>query len=232
MNFRCFFIFCVEFCIFLRICYEFFSGFRAKFQKRVTSVAFQSILRKQIRKLPKILKSVKIIQYYSIIFSFFNHPLFLNLLFKQILIQYYSILFIRVLIRYTWERSRGNLLAQIAPPSPQQHGVPASARWTIFPQHRQQPELKCSIGEGPNPSNFSDQSSVKILAKFRNFRQKIKKFRKFQISTCSKISAKFRQNFIKIWAKFHEQNSNQWKWSNFAKFCRKMQKKFDDFFLK
>ena len=27
----------------------------------------------------------------SIIFSFFNHPLFLNLLFKQILIQYYSI---------------------------------------------------------------------------------------------------------------------------------------------
>ena len=33
----------------------------------------------------------------SIIFSFFNHPLFLNLLFKQILIQYYSILFNRVL---------------------------------------------------------------------------------------------------------------------------------------
>ena len=33
----------------------------------------------------------------SIIFSFFNRPLFLNLLFKQILIQYYSILFIRVL---------------------------------------------------------------------------------------------------------------------------------------
>ena len=34
----------------------------------MTSVAFQSILRKQIRKLPKILKSVKIIQYYSILF--------------------------------------------------------------------------------------------------------------------------------------------------------------------
>ena len=47
---------------------DFLSGFRAKFQKRVTSVAFQSILRKQIRKLPKILKSVKIIQYYSILF--------------------------------------------------------------------------------------------------------------------------------------------------------------------
>ena len=41
-----------------------FSGFRTKFQKRVTFVAFQSILRKQIRKLPNILKSVKIIQYY------------------------------------------------------------------------------------------------------------------------------------------------------------------------
>ena len=36
-----------------------------------------------------------IIQHYSIIFSFFNHPLFLNLLFN--IIQYYSILFIRVL---------------------------------------------------------------------------------------------------------------------------------------
>ena len=45
----------------------FFSGFRAKFQKRVTSVAFQSNLRKQIRKLPKILKSVKSIQYYSFV---------------------------------------------------------------------------------------------------------------------------------------------------------------------
>ena len=35
----------------------------------MTSVAFQSILRKQIRKLPKILKSVKIIQYCSILFN-------------------------------------------------------------------------------------------------------------------------------------------------------------------
>ena len=33
----------------------------------MASVAFQSILRKQIRKLPKILKSVKLIQYYSIL---------------------------------------------------------------------------------------------------------------------------------------------------------------------
>ena len=31
-------------------------------------------------------------------------------------------------------------------------------------------ELKGSIGEGPNQTNYSDRSSVKILAKFRNFR--------------------------------------------------------------
>ena len=54
---------------FLQIFDEFLSGFRDKFQKRVTSVAFQSNLRKQIRKLPKILKSVKFIQYYSILFN-------------------------------------------------------------------------------------------------------------------------------------------------------------------
>ena len=35
----------------------------------MASVAFQSIWRKQIRKLPKFLKSVKIIQYYSILFN-------------------------------------------------------------------------------------------------------------------------------------------------------------------
>ena len=58
--------------IFLRIVDEFFSGFRAKFQKRVTSVDFQSNLRKQIRKLPKFLKFVKsklfnFIQFFSIV---------------------------------------------------------------------------------------------------------------------------------------------------------------------
>ena len=40
------------------------------------------------------------------------------------------------------------------------------------------------------------KTSVRILAKFRNFRWRIQKIRK--ISTFSKISAKFRQNFIKI----------------------------------
>ena len=54
-----------NFAFFLRIFDEILSGFRAKFQKRVTSVAFSIKLiinlRKQIRKVPKILKSVKII---------------------------------------------------------------------------------------------------------------------------------------------------------------------------
>ena len=48
---------------------EFFSGFRAKFQKRVTSVDFQPNLRKRIRKLPKFLKFVRSIQFYSILFN-------------------------------------------------------------------------------------------------------------------------------------------------------------------
>ena len=64
-EFANFFICFVKFCIFSANFWWFFPGFRAKFQKRVSSVTFQSILRKQIRKLPKTLKSVKIIQYYS-----------------------------------------------------------------------------------------------------------------------------------------------------------------------
>ena len=33
-----------------------------------------------------------------------------------------------------------------------------------------QPELKGSVGEGPNQTNYSNRSSVRFLAKFRNFR--------------------------------------------------------------
>ena len=36
-----------------------------------------------------------------------------------------------------------------------------AARWTS--------KLKGSIGEGPNQTNYSDQSSVRILSNFRNF---------------------------------------------------------------
>ena len=31
-------------------------------------------------------------------------------------------------------------------------------------------QLKGSVGEGPNHSNYSDRSSVRIISKFRNFR--------------------------------------------------------------
>ena len=48
MNIKLFSISSSNFAFFLRIFDEFFSGFHAKFQKRVTSVAFQSISRKQI----------------------------------------------------------------------------------------------------------------------------------------------------------------------------------------
>ena len=88
---------------------------------------------------------------------------------------------------------------------------------------REEPELKGSIGEGPNQTDYSDQSSVRILSKFRNFRKKIQKFRK--ISTFSKISAKFRQNFINIWAKINEKNL---KITNFNQFLQKIAKKCEN----
>ena len=58
-----------NFAFFLRIFDEMLSGFRAKSQKIVMCVAFSSNLRKQIRNLPKILNFVKIIQYYSKLFT-------------------------------------------------------------------------------------------------------------------------------------------------------------------
>ena len=55
-----------------------FPGFHAKFQKIVTSVDFQSILRKQIRNLPKFPKSVK------------NYLVDPNSILFNIIIQYFS----------------------------------------------------------------------------------------------------------------------------------------------
>ena len=40
------------------------------------------------------------------------------------------------------------------------------------------PKLKGSVGEGPNQTNYSDQSSIRIPAKIRNFRYKIEQIRK------------------------------------------------------
>ena len=68
MNFR-FFIFLCRFCICLceflmNCCPDFATNSRKEWRLSL----FQSILRKRIRKLPKILKFVKSIQYYSILF--------------------------------------------------------------------------------------------------------------------------------------------------------------------
>ena len=52
------------------------------------------------------------------------------------------------------------------------------------------PELKGSIGEGPNHSNHSNHSNSFKIGIFRNFPSKIQKFQKFSI--CSKLSAKLR----------------------------------------
>ena len=46
----------------------------------------------------------------------------------------------------------------------------APPRWKAGPPGRAGPKLKGSVGEGPNQTNYSDRSSVRILAKFRNFR--------------------------------------------------------------
>ena len=65
--------------------------------------------------------------------------------------------------------------------------------WTPGSFH---PELKGSIGEGPNHSNHLNHSNSFKIGIFRKFSLENSKFQK--ISTFSKLSAKFRQNFIKI----------------------------------
>ena len=110
---------------------------------------------------------------------------------------------------------------------------------------RSRPGLKGSIGEGPNHSNHSNQSNHSNSFKIGIFLRKFKNFRK--ISTFSKLSAKFRHNFIKIWAKIFvllfpffrlhwsfarkisEKNS---KITKFCKFVPKIAKKIDEKFLK
>ena len=58
------------------------------------------------------------------------------------------------------------------------------------------PGLKGSIGEGPNHSNHSNHSNSFRIGIFRNFSLENSKIS--EISTFSKLSAKIRQNFIKI----------------------------------
>ena len=69
LNFRFFFNFFVEFYIFLRTFDEFFSGFRAKFQKIVTCVAFSIKFAKTNQKFAEnseFVKKITIIQNYSL----------------------------------------------------------------------------------------------------------------------------------------------------------------------
>ena len=39
-----------------------------------------------------------------------------------------------------------------------------------YSSYQKQSKLKGSVGEGPNQTNYSDRSSVRILEKFRSFR--------------------------------------------------------------
>ena len=58
---------------------------------------------------------------------------------------------------------RDTILARVRPGG-------ALARRVLPRCGRHRLELKGSIGEGPDHSNFSDRSSVRILSQFRNFR--------------------------------------------------------------
>ena len=82
-EFRIFSLSASNFSIFLRIFDEISSGFRDKFQKRVTCVAFSIKFAKTTSKIAEILEII-ICENYSILFNF---------------IQFYSILFNRVLSR-------------------------------------------------------------------------------------------------------------------------------------
>ena len=69
IEFPIFFIFCVDFCnFFCEFLMKFCPDFATNSRKEWRVSLFQSKLRKKIRKLPKILKSVKIIHYYSLLF--------------------------------------------------------------------------------------------------------------------------------------------------------------------
>ena len=61
---------------------------------------------------------------------------------------------------YAWTHEVGKLGAFIYP----------MQSFACSPVDWPEAELKGSIGEGPDHSNFSDRSSVRILSKFRNFR--------------------------------------------------------------
>ena len=83
--------------------------------------------------------------------------------------------------------------------------------------------MRASPGRLRGSFRLSKRLISKLCSGLCNF------WKNWKISTFSKLSAKFRQNFIKIWAKINEKNS---KITNFANFCQKNAKNFDEKFLK
>ena len=125
----------------------------------------------------------------SIIFSFFNHPLFLNLLFKQILIQYASFVSLVVMLVCFCRLAPGAeplLLRRTRPGgraaragAARDHGVRRRARPAAGPAVRDLVERFDRRGTEPVElftSEFGQNSwnrkktTVRILSKFRNFR--------------------------------------------------------------
>ena len=131
---------------------------------------FQSTLRKQIGKLPKILKSVKIPHYSSL--------LFIRVLRPDRGPRCSGAIARRRGWRARLRRGRGPW-SRLRQPRRRRRG-----RGCLRPRHA--PSLKGSIGEG---SNFSHQSSVKILSKFTS-----EKIQEFSLEN-SKISENFNINF-------------------------------------
>ena len=80
--------------------------------------------------------------------------------------------------------------------------------WIAPPGQPSMAKLKGSIGEGSNHSNFSHESSVRILSKFNAFCQKIQKiqdfstlnFRKY-LRNSDKISSNSEQKSMTIFRK-------------------------------
>ena len=113
-------------------------------------------------------------------------------------IQFYSILFNRVLIP-----APSPLPAPDAHPAPAEEEREDGAAEEVHGPHLHDPgrleevapKLTGSIGEGSNDLNVSHQSSVKILSRFcQNSVHSAKKFKKIRImfSKCSKNFVKFR----------------------------------------
>ena len=66
MNFRFFVIFCVEFCIFSAIFYEFLSGFRDKFQKSDVCRFFNQICENKLKNAEN--SEIRFCEFFSLLF--------------------------------------------------------------------------------------------------------------------------------------------------------------------